>query len=64
MQKKKNGEKAFCFLENWILISCVHLSLLRRENLRPGVNVFTNSPKIFHITKRNFFQFSCLNIDQ
>ena len=59
-----NWEKAFCFLDNCIWIGCVNLSLLRREKLWPTVNVFTKSQKILHITKRDFFQFNCLYIDQ
>ena len=62
--KKKNGEKAFSLFLNCISIACVKFSVLRRENLRVTVNVFTNSPKILHITNRDFFQFNCLHIDQ
>ena len=61
---KKNGVKAFSFFVNCIWIGCVKLSLLRGETLWPAVNGFTNSPKILHITKRDFFQFNCLHIDQ
>ena len=61
---EKNSEKAFSFLDNCIWIGCVNLSLLGRENLWPAVNVFTNSPKILHITNRHFFQFNCLHIDK
>ena len=46
--------KRFFFLDNCVWIYCVNFSLLRRENLWPAVNVFTNSPKILHIIKRNF----------
>ena len=42
----KSWEKAFCFLDNWIWIGCINLSLLRRENLWSTVNVFTNSPRV------------------
>ena len=62
MQEK--FEKKLFFLDNCIWIGCVNLSVLRRENLWPAVNVFKNSPNILDITKRNFFQFNCLHIDQ
>ena len=61
---EKNSEKAFCFLDNCIWIGCIKFSLSRRENLWPAINVFTNIPKILHITKGNFFQLNCLVIDQ
>ena len=59
--RRKKSEKAFYFLDNCIWTGCVNLSLLRRENLWPAVNVFTNSPKIFHITKKHW---SIFHIDQ
>ena len=40
------------------------LSLLRREYLSSAVNVLTNCPKIFHITKIDFFQLNCVHSDQ
>ena len=52
---EKNSQKGFCFLDNWIRIGCVKLSLLRRDYLSLVVNVLTNSPEILHITKRSFF---------
>ena len=61
---RKKLEKAFCFLDNCSWIDCVNLSLWRGENLWLGVNMFRNSPNIFHITKRDFFRFNCLHIDQ
>ena len=61
---EKNSEKVFCFLDNYIWIGCTKLSILRREYLSSAANVLTNSPKILHITKRNFFQLNCLHSDQ
>ena len=51
---ERKWENDLCFLDicNWI--GCVKLSLLRREGLPSGVNVLTNSSKIFCITKRDF----------
>ena len=40
------------------------MSLLRREYLSAEVNVLTNSPKILHITKRDFIYFNYLRSDQ
>ena len=60
---RRKFQKFFSFLNKCIWIDCVNLSLLRTENLWPAVNVFTKSPKIFHITKRDFFQLSFLYID-
>ena len=61
---EKNWENGFSFLDNGIWTGRVDLSLLRRENLWPAVNVFTNSLKVLPITKRDFFQLSCLHINQ
>ena len=50
-----------------ILVSelvAVKLSVLRREYLSPAVNVLTNSVKILHSTKREFFELNYLQIDQ
>ena len=62
--KKKNRKKVFCSSDDSIWIGCVKLSLLRRECLSLAVNVLTNSPKIVHITNRDFFQLNCLHKDQ
>ena len=61
---KDNSEKDFCFLYNCFRIGCIKLSLLRIEYSALTVNMLTNSPKIFHMTKRDFFQLNCLHIDQ
>ena len=60
----KNGEKGFCFWENWIWTDCVRLSLLGREYLSSAGNVWRNSLKILHINKRDFFKLNCLWSDQ
>ena len=60
---EKGPEKVFCFLDNYISIGCIKLSLLRREYLSLVFNVSTNSPTILHMTRRGF-QFNFLNNDQ
>ena len=63
--KKKNKKKTdnSFFWDKTIWIGHVKLSLLRREYWSSAVNVLRNSLKIFHITKRDFFQLSCLHSD-
>ena len=53
---EKNWQKCFCFLDDCLWIGSVKFSLLRKEYLSSVVNMLTDSPKILHITKRNFFQ--------
>ena len=60
--QKKIQEHIF-FYEK-ILIGCFELSLLRREYLPLVENVLTNTLKICHITKRNFFNLKCVCSDQ
>ena len=36
--------------------------MLIREYLSSAVNVLTNSPNMFHIIKRDFFQLNCLQV--
>ena len=62
--KKRLRKRFFFFLDNCIWIGCLTLSLLRRENLPPTVNMFTNSPKILYIPKRDFLQLNCLHSHQ
>ena len=62
--RKQNGEKVFCFWDIWIWTCYIKLFLLSREYLSSAVNLLTNSPKILYITKRDFFQLSCLHSDQ
>ena len=61
---KKIWEKAFSFWHNCIWRCCNNLSLLRRQYLSWVVNVLTDSPNIFHTTKREFFQLNCLHSDK
>ena len=60
MQKKI--QKKFFVSER--IASCNELPLLRREYLSSAVSGLNNSPKILHITKREFFQLNCLHTDQ
>ena len=62
MQKKI--KKKMFFLGNYISIGCVKMSLIRREYLLSAVSESANSPKILHITKRNFPQLNSLYSDQ
>ena len=50
----KNSEKVFCFSDNCIWIVIVKWSLWRRRYISSAFNVLTNSPKIWHVNKRNF----------
>ena len=61
---EKKWENCFCFLDIWIWVSFVKLSLLRREYWSRVVNALSNSPKIFCITKRDFLQFNLTDSDQ
>ena len=63
MQKKKS-QKALFFLDNYIWIFCVELSLLRTEYLLSADNVSKNGRKILQITKSDFFQLSFLQRHQ
>ena len=56
--------KDFSFLDNSIWIGCVKLSPLRRDYMSSAVNVWTKSPNILRITKRDFFEMNCLHSDQ
>ena len=62
--KQKIGKIFFCFWDNCIWRYCNTLPLLRREYLSSAVSVLTNSPKLLHITKRDFFQLNSLESDQ
>ena len=59
-----NWENVFSFWDNCIWIGCLKVSLLRREYLLWAVNVWRNSLKNLHITKREFLQLNCLHSDQ
>ena len=62
--KKKNSENVFSFWDNCIWKCNNKLPLLRRQYLSLTVNGLTNSPKILHTIKRNFFNPNCLHRDQ
>ena len=61
---KKEAEKVFCVLHNSSALIALKLSLFKREYLSSAINVLTKCPKIFHITKTEFFQLKFLPIDQ
>ena len=61
--EKKIEKKFFYVLDNWISIGCVKMPLLRREYLSSAINVLTNSPKMFHMTKRDFLKLNFLDSD-
>ena len=63
-KKKKKMRRRLCLLDNCIWIVCLKFSILKREYLPSSVNVSINSPKILHITKRDFFQLNFVHIDQ
>ena len=58
----RNSENAFWSLHKCIWIVYVKLTLLRRKYLSLVVNVLTDSTKILHITKRNFFQLNFFTV--
>ena len=61
---ERNWENVFCFFNNCIWNGSLKLSLLRREYLWWEVNVLRNGLKNLHISKRDFFQLTCLHSDQ
>ena len=62
---QRNIEKKNFFpLNTSVWITCVKLSLLRREYLLSALNVLRNSLKILERTKRDFFQLGYLHSDQ
>ena len=61
--KKKHAQKIICFWDNCIWIGCVKLSLLRRQYLTLSVNLLTNSYKVLHIIKRDFFRLKSVQND-
>ena len=56
----KNSDQLLCFWDNSRWIGCVNYSLLRKEYLSWAENVVTNTLKILHITKSDFFKLNCL----
>ena len=64
-KKKKKIEKKV-FVSEVIAFEdvAINFSRLRREYLASAVNGLTNSAKVLHITKTDFFQLNCLHNDQ
>ena len=62
--RKKSSEKVFGFWDNSIRKCCNKVPLSRREYLPSTVNVLRNSPKILHISQRDFLKANCLHRDQ
>ena len=60
---EKSLEKVFCFLDRSIWICYVELSALTRLYLPSAVNMSTKSPKILHITKRDFIYLNQFHSD-
>ena len=60
----KNREKVLCFWDNCISIDMVKLSLLRRGYFSSAAKMLTNSPKIWPVNNREFFQLNCLGNSQ
>ena len=58
----KNPEKVFCFKDNGVWTCCVTVCILRREYVNSAVNVLTNTPNIFDLTKADFFQLNLFQI--
>ena len=56
--------KNFSFLDNFIWNPCRKFSLLLRKYFSSGVNVLTNSLKIWNITKRDIFQLKFSQSDE
>ena len=53
----------FCFLDKCMCIDSIKLPLLTKEHLSSAVNPLTKSPKILHITKRDFSQLNSIHND-
>ena len=56
--------KSFYFWDKCIRIGYFKLSLLKREFLSSALNILTNSLKILHINKRDFYQLNCFHSGQ
>ena len=61
---EKLQEKVFCFSDNFVWIGMVKFCLLRTGFFSSLANVLTNSPKIWHVNKRDFFELTFLASDQ
>ena len=60
--EEKTSEKDFCFWDNCISTGIVKLTLLRTRYLSLAANMLANSPKIWHLNKRYFFQLNILAV--
>ena len=64
LKMQQKIEKKNCFSDSCIWIGIVKLSLLRTGYFSLVANVLANSPKIWHVNKRDIFQINCLPSDQ
>ena len=60
----KNWESVFSFWDRWIWIGYLKLTLLKREYFPSAVNVWRNSLKNLHMTKRGFFELNSFQSNQ
>ena len=60
----KIWEKDFSFWYNWNWIGILKWSIWRTRYFSSAADVLTRSPKIWHVNKRDFFEFSWLGSDQ
>ena len=63
-KSKKNWDIIFRFWDNCIWKYCYRFSLLRGKYLLSAINMLINSPKILHITQRDFFNLDLLQRHQ
>ena len=62
--QQKIQKTFFYFWDNWIWIGTVILTLLRTGYFSSVANVLTNSPKIWHANKSDFFEHKMFSSDQ
>ena len=60
----KIWEKLFSFSDNWIWLSILKFSLLQTGYISLVANGLINSPKIWHVSKRDIFKYNFLATDQ
>ena len=60
----KNSQKVLCFSNHCIWIFVVKLCLLKTRYFSSATNVWTSSPKIWHVNKRDVFQLNLFGSDQ
>ena len=61
--RAKHYEKVFCFSDSCIWVGIFKLSLLGTGYFSSAANVWTGSPNIFHVNKRDYFQLNWLGSD-